>query len=106
MSRRSRRPTSRAVSAGVAAALIFVFAGAARAERGEPQTLLASQATVRARAALLRRSDFPAGFVMKQVPDAASPYCRALDESDLTLTGEAEGRLFSSDRGFVESEAQ
>jgi hypothetical protein len=80
----------------VAVVLALVSAGAALAARGDPQKRFNPADQARARAMLLRQSDFGPGF--RTVPPSGTGdvdyYCSALDESDLTLTGEAKSNGF------------
>src|SRR5574340_529267 len=69
---------------------------------GEPQRRITAADQARARAMLLRKPDFPAGVtVTRQASGTLSFACAALDESDLTLTGEADSPSFST--GFVDA---
>lgn len=87
--------------------LSLVAAGTAVADRGDPKRAITKADQARARAMLLRQSDFPPGFVgTPSGPDPAEDYCRAIDESDLTLTGEAESKEFERGLSFVASLAQ
>jgi hypothetical protein len=75
----------------VALLLALVVSGAALAARGDPQKQINAADQARAKAMLIRKSDLPVGF--KSSPstqdDPDDSYCAPLDESDLTLTGEA-----------------
>lgn len=79
---------------GVLAVAALAGSVAALAGRGDPQERFTRADQARAKSMLLRQKDMPAGF--RSLP-ASGPdsdfYCKALDESDLTLTGEAEGIL-------------
>lgn len=91
----------------IALLLALVCAGAALAARGDPQKRYTPADQARARAMLLRASDFGLGFrAMPPSPQEADVYCKALDESDLTLTGEAESPTFQGGVEFVSSLAQ
>lgn len=82
-------------------ALALVGAGVALAERGDPQKRITPADQARAKAMLLRRSDFGIAFrAAPPLPQSGDVYCEALDESDLTLTGEAESPTF---QGGVET---
>ena len=86
--------------------LALVGAGAAFAAKGDPQKKINAADQARAKAMLVRKSDFP-GF--KASPTGSSDdafYCRAVDESDLTLTGEAESPQFANPLVFVASYSQ
>jgi len=87
--------------------LALVGTSAALAVRGDPQKKIAPADQARAEAMLLRKADFGLGF--KATPassDAGDFYCKALDESDLTLTGEAESPTFQGGVEFVSSLSQ
>jgi hypothetical protein len=76
-------------------AVALVGAGTALAGRGDPQKRVVPADQARAKAMLLRASDFEIGF--RATPNPSGPtdfYCKALDESDLTLTGEAQSATF------------
>jgi hypothetical protein len=79
-------------------ALVFalVVSGAAIAARGDPQKKINPADQARAKSMLLRKADLPPGF-RATPPDTSEDdfYCRALDESDLTLTGDAESPDFA-----------
>lgn len=87
--------------------LALVGTGAALAARGDPQKKITAADQARAKAMLLRKADFSAVF--KATPASADEgdfYCKALDESDLTLTGEAESPTFQGGVEFVSSLSQ
>ena len=76
----------------------------ALAGRGDPRRAITSADQALAKAMLLRKSDLAAGFTASPQGKDPNFYCAALDESDLTLTGDAEspdfalqapGRIFS-----------
>ena len=91
----------------VALLLALVCAGTALAARGDPQKRLTPADQARAKAMLLRTSDFGLGFqALPSSPQKADIYCKALDEADLTLTGEAESRTFQGGVEFASSVAQ
>jgi len=84
--------------------LALVGAGAALAARGDPQKKITRADQARAKAMLLRKADFSAVF--RATPASADEgdfYCKALDGSDLTLTGEAESPTFAGGVEFVSS---
>ncbi len=74
----------------------LVCSPAAGAGRGDPTRAITAADQSRAKAMLLRLSDLPSGFTV--FPWYLKPtdyaYCAALDESDLTITGEATSRSF------------
>ncbi|MGH3110856.1 MAG: hypothetical protein ACRDQT_08055 [Gaiellaceae bacterium] len=73
----------------IAFLIALVGAGAATAGRGDPQERLTRVDQARAKSIVLQQRHLPAGF--RALPATGGDddyYCRALDESDLTLTGE------------------
>jgi hypothetical protein len=81
--------------------LALTAAGAAVAGKGDPQKRITPADQARAKAMLLRKSDVGAGFrVGPALGGSSDLYCKALDESDLTLTGEAQSPTF---QGGVET---
>ncbi len=76
--------------------LALVGAGAALAARGEPQKKINPADQARAKAMLLRQPDLGPGFSAQPAGGDYDYYCKALDESDLTLTGEAESPTFTA----------
>jgi len=85
----------------------LVVSGAALAARGDPEKKITPADQARARAMLLRKADLGPGF--KATPASAEGddfYCEALDESDLTLTGDAESPDFERELTFLSSLAQ
>jgi hypothetical protein len=99
---RKLRPMRRLVAIGLLLAL--VVAGAALAGRGDPQKRITRADQARAKAMLLRPADLP-GFRVGPVEGDDDLYCAAVDESDLTVTGEASGRQFASGVVFAASSA-
>lgn len=73
--------------------LALAGGGAALAARGDPQERLTPADQARAKAMLVRPADLPA-FQSRPGSSGGDFYCAALDESDLTLTGDAQGREF------------
>jgi hypothetical protein len=76
--------------------LALVVTGSAPADHLDPQKRIRADDQARARAMLLRDSDLP-GF--KRQPASGGEVhltCSALDESDLTVTGDAEAPTWSS----------
>jgi hypothetical protein len=73
------------------------MAAAAQAERGDPQRRLVAADQRAAQAMLLRKSDLAPAFRIDDDPSpaAADGDCKALDESDLVLTGDAESPTFT-----------
>lgn len=72
------------------AAFTLVGASAALAGRGDPEMKLTAADNARARSMVLRRADVGPGFnsAPGSRPDTDF-YCRAVDQSDLTATGQA-----------------
>jgi hypothetical protein len=91
-------PLGRLLASALLVAL--VLPSAASAGRGDPHTKLTRADNARAKSMLVRKSDLGAGFVGTRAerPDSDF-YCRALDESDLTVTGKAVAPTYRS--GFV-----
>jgi hypothetical protein len=76
-------------------ACMLVVSSAALAGRGDPQEKIVPADQARAKAMLLRSADFSPVFTATPPSDVAKDvYCEALDESDLTITGEAESPSF------------
>jgi hypothetical protein len=69
-------------------------AGAALAGRGDPQKRLTPADNARARSMLLIKADLPAFTSVPAPRSDRDFYCKAVDESDLTITGEAISRVF------------
>ena len=87
----------------------LVTAGSAVANHLDPQKRIRPADQARARAMLLRKADLsPAYKATPASPDEVDVDCKALDESDLTLTGEAESPEFQVQGGveFISSLAQ
>ncbi|MEX0850377.1 MAG: hypothetical protein WD015_02625 [Gaiellaceae bacterium] len=86
----------------------LVVAASASATHQDPQKALTKADNTRARAMLLKRTDLPPGFQARpdsgQDPHTDCP--AAVSESDLTLTGEAEGTNFALGVVLVDSAAQ
>jgi hypothetical protein len=87
----------------VALGLALVLAGSAVADHLDPQERIRAADQARAKAMLLRESDL-AGF-QRQPASGADPHltCAALDESDLTVTGDAEAPSWALSVVFVTS---
>ena len=71
--------------------LALILAGAAAADHLDPQKRIRAADQARAKAVLVRQSDLP-GF-QRQGASRPDPHltCAGLDESNLTVTGDAEG---------------
>ena len=92
----------------LALALVLGLAGtsAALAARGEPQERFTPADLARAKTMLVRAADLGPAFATSPPGTSDSDfYCRALDESDLTITGKAESPRFSAGISFVTSTA-
>jgi hypothetical protein len=90
------------------ALLGLVTAGTALADHLDPKKRLTSADQARARAMMLKRSDLPAGFRVER-SGGKKPHAdcsQAVSEADLTLTGEAEGRLLARGTVSLNSAAQ
>lgn len=87
----------------LAVVLALVLAGTALADHLDPQKRIRPADQARARAMLLRQSDV-LGF-QRQPSSGADPHltCTGLDESDLTVTGDAEAPTWSLSVVFVTS---
>lgn len=85
--------------------LALASAGAALAGHLDPQDRIRAADQARAKAMLLRQADL-AGFQRQPVP-GADPHvtCAALDESDLTVTGDAESPNWAVSVVFATSAA-
>ncbi len=86
----------------VLAVSLFALALAAPAlgADGEPKKALTAKGQAVAKSIVLKRSDLSAGFVPHKPSDASRPKgarCGAVDESDLTVTGDADSPDFSRD---------
>ncbi len=96
----------RVLCAGLVLALALVVGSSALAARGDPKKAIAPADQARAKAMLLGPTDM-AGFAARPAgADTPTSYCQALDESDLTLTGDADSPIFSAATSFVQSSAQ
>jgi hypothetical protein len=84
------------------ALLALVASGVALAGRGDPKQRLSAADNARAKSMLVKKADLGAGFVAGPVVRPESDfYCRALDESDLTVTGKAFSPSFRAAGGIV-----
>jgi hypothetical protein len=84
--------------------LALLVSGAALAGRGDPRERLTPVDQKRARAMLLRPSDF--GLAYRAIPPssrASGFYCAALDESRLTITGKGQSPTFQGGVEFASS---
>jgi hypothetical protein len=101
------RPLRRLLACLVLLALVLALSATALADPGDPKRKLTKADQTRAKAMLLRSADFPSGFRATPRPAEVDDfYCRALDESDLTIRGEAESPEFESELQFVSSLAK
>ena len=89
----------------VVVGLALVLAGTALADHLDPQEQIRAADQARAKAMLLRDSDLR-GY-QRQPSSGADPHltCAALDESDLTVTGDAEAPNWALSIVFVTSSA-
>jgi hypothetical protein len=89
----------------VVAVTALVLVGTASAADGEPRHALTKKDQATARSIVLKRSDLGAGFVaQKRTDDEGLPKgarCGPLDESDLTVTGDADSPDFRLTNGPV-----
>ena len=90
---------------GIALVLTLALTGSALADHLDPEKRIRAADQARAKAMLLRPSDLP-GF-QRQPSQSRDPHltCRALDESDLTVTGDAESSTWAASVVFVTSSA-
>jgi hypothetical protein len=85
------------VRAIAAVVLVLAVAQAAVAANGEPRKALTAKGNATARSIVLKRGDLSPGFTARKRPDDDLPAgvrCGALDESDLTISGEAQSPDF------------
>ena len=88
-------------------AIAAFLAAPALAARGDPHRAISAADQAKVRSMLLRSSDLVAGFkASRPADDGSDPYCKALDESDLTLTGDSESPDFTAAGTLVSSTAQ
>lgn len=87
----------------IASVLALVLTGSALADHLDPQERIRAADQARAKAMLLRQSDV-AGF-QRQSSSGSDPHltCSALDESELTVTGDAEAPTWGLSVVFVTS---
>jgi hypothetical protein len=91
----------------VALVVALVVTTAALAARGDPQRRITPADQARAKAMLLRPADVSVAFTSRPSSSGSGGdfYCAALDESDLTLTGDAESPTFVATTEFITSTA-
>ena len=84
-------------------AVLLALAGSsvALAGRGDPQERFTPADQARAKSMLLRPSDLGPGFSTTPVTERGDFYCKALDESDLTLTAESVKRFARGSVGVI-----
>jgi hypothetical protein len=92
------------------AALVVFFTLAitatAIAGRGDPKERFTPRDQARAKAMLIRPSDFSPVYTAQPAPNSTGGfYCAALDESDLTLTGRGNSPSFTTTGELVRSTA-
>ena len=84
----------------VASLFALALAAPALGADGEPRKALTTMGQAIAKSIVLKRSDLAMGFVPHKPSDAARPKgarCGSVDESDLTVTGDASSPDFSRD---------
>ena len=83
----------------------LICSSAALAARGDPDKQIRPADQARAKTMLLRPADFNPAFTARPSSSGGSGdfYCAALDESDLTLTGEARSQSFTATTEYVTS---
>jgi hypothetical protein len=97
---RSMRP------AFTALLLALAVASGALAANGDPQRRITPADQARAKAMLLRGSDFSVAFTSHPSSSGGGGFsCAAIDESDLTVTGRATSPIFTATAEFVVSRA-
>jgi len=79
----------------LAALVALALTVGALAARGDPTKAITAADQARAKSMLLRRADLTASFRASPTGKGSDAYCAAADESDLTLTGDAESPEFS-----------
>jgi hypothetical protein len=87
----------------------LAIAGTALADHQDPQKRITSADQARARAMLLKQSDFAPGFKTDPASNEPDPHIDcppSVGEADLTLTGDVEGSLFTRGVVSVQSIAQ
>jgi hypothetical protein len=88
---------------GLVLVVALALAGTALADHLDPQKRIVAADQARARAMLLRQADVP-GF-QRQPSSGSDPHltCTGLDESDLTVTGDAEAPSWALSVVFITS---
>ncbi|HEY1315686.1 MAG TPA: hypothetical protein VGF10_00550 [Gaiella sp.] len=84
--------------------LVLVVAAPALGADGEPKKALTAKGQAIAKSIVLKRSDLSAGFVPHKPSDDPRPKgarCGAVDESDLTVTGDTDSPDFSRDASGI-----
>jgi len=86
----------------------LALSATAAATHQDPQKRLTKADNARARALLIKRTDLPAGFQARPASgqDPHIECAASVSESDLTLTGEADGKQFGLSVVFVGSASQ
>jgi hypothetical protein len=90
----------------LALVVALVGVGTALAARGDPQKRITPADQSRAKAMLLRKNDVGREYVARRTPHGGRTYCKATDESDLALTGEAYSLDFDAANKFISSKAE
>ena len=105
MTVRTMRPVRRLLVVGSIVAL--VASATASANHLDPRKNIRPADQARARAMLLKTADVGPGYTVNRSPSPEVEIdCAGLDESDLTLTGEAESPSFTRGLAFLSSNAQ
>lgn len=84
-------------------ALVLLPAGSAFADHFDPKRKIRAADQARAKAMLLRKSDLAPGYTVGSKGGSAHLNCAPLDESDLTLTGDAESPMWIGGLTFISS---
>lgn len=82
----------------------LLLAASALGADGEPRKALTAKGQAAARSVVLRRGDLSAGFVPHKASESVRPKgarCDSVDESDLTVTGDATSPDFSREASSV-----
>ena len=88
------------------ALVALALTATALAGRGDPKERFTTRDQARAKAMLLRPSDFSPVYVAQPAANSSGGfYCAALDESDLTLSGRANSPTFTTTGEVVRSTA-
>lgn len=89
-----------------AVALALLPVGSAFANHFDPKRKIRPADQARAKAMLLRKSDLAPGYAARSSGGSAHVNCAPIDESDLTLKGEAESPIWIGGLMFISSVAR